>query len=181
MKNLSGRVARKLQRRVNAGLKKSQTVLDAAVVDRCDFVEICCADALCLTEAMQQRAISSISLLRSEGVRNHDAQTREKLLGWFSEKRPQKAWFSPPVIAHQNDSARYSLRAGQNFRQFFSGMLQQSCNMVAAFIGNGLQSVPASLLSSCVNPGLSGKVVLLREEREREQSVGTSSLAISHI
>ena len=94
--NLSGGLARKLQRSaslVNAGLskkkKKKQTVLDAAVVDRCDSVEI-----------------SSFSLLRSDGVGNHDAQTRKKLLGWFSEKRTQKAWFSPPVIAHQNNSTR---------------------------------------------------------------------------
>ena len=121
VKNLSGRLALKLQRSaslVNAGLSKIQTVLDAAVVDRCDFVEICCSDALCLTEAMQQRWISSFSLLRSDVVGNHDAQTREKLLGWFSEKRPQKAWFSPPVIAHQNNSTRCSLRARQIFRQF---------------------------------------------------------------
>ena len=100
-KNLSGRLARKLQRSaslVNAGLSKDiQSVLDAAVVDRCDFVEICCSDAPSLTEAMQQRGISSSSLLRSDGVGNHDAQTREKLL----------------------DSTRCSLRAGQMFRQFF--------------------------------------------------------------
>ena len=70
-----------------------QAVLDVAVVDRSDFVEICCSDAPCLTEAMQKRGISSSSLLRSDGVGNHDAQTREKLLGWFSEKRPRKAWF----------------------------------------------------------------------------------------
>ena len=95
VKNLSGRLARKLQRSaslVNAGLsKQSQSELDAAVVDRCDFVEICCSDAPCLAEAVQQRGISSFSLLRSDGVGNHDAQTREKLLGWLSEKRPQKA------------------------------------------------------------------------------------------
>ena len=95
VKNLSGRLARKLQRSaslVNAGLsKQSQSVLDAAVVHRCDFVEICCSDAPCLAEAVQQRGISSFSLLRSDGVGNHDAQTREKLLGWLSEKRPQKA------------------------------------------------------------------------------------------
>ena len=99
MKNLSGRLARKLQRSaslVNAGLSKQiQSLLDAAIVDRCDFVEICCSDALCLTEAMQQRGISSSSLLRSDGVGNHDAQTGEKLLGWFSEERPLRAWFSP--------------------------------------------------------------------------------------
>ena len=112
VKNLSGRLARKLQRSaslVNAGLSKDiQTVLDAATVDRCDFVEICCSDAPCLSEAM-----------RSDGVGNHDAQIREKLLGWFSEKTPQKAWFSPPIIAHQNKSTRGSLRARQIFRQFF--------------------------------------------------------------
>ena len=37
----------------------------------------------------------------------------------FSEKRPQKAWLSPPVIAHQNNSTRCSLRSTQIFRQFF--------------------------------------------------------------
>ena len=124
VKNLSGRLAWKLQRcasLVHAGLffEKNQTVLEVAVVDRCGFVDICCSDASCLTEGMQQRGISSISLLRSDGVGNHDAQTREKLLGWFSEKRPQKAWFSPPVIAHQNNSTRCSLRAGQICRLFF--------------------------------------------------------------
>ena len=49
VKTLSGRLARKLQRSaslINAGLSKNiQTVLDAATVDRCDFVEICCSDA----------------------------------------------------------------------------------------------------------------------------------------
>ena len=125
MKNLSGRLARKLQRSaplVNAGIsqkKKKQTVLDAGVVDRCDFVESCCSDAPCLIEAMQQRGISSFSLLRSDGVGNHDAQTREKLLGWVFEKRPQKVWFSPPVIAHQNNATRCIRRTGQMFRQFF--------------------------------------------------------------
>ena len=95
MKTLSGRLARKLQRNaslVNAGLSKQiQAVLDAATVDRCDFVEICCSDVPCLTEAMQRRGLSSFSLLRSDGVGNHDAKTREKILRWLSEKRPQKA------------------------------------------------------------------------------------------
>ena len=120
VKTLSGRLARKLQRSaslVNAGLSKQiQTVLDAATVDRCDFVEICCSDALCLTEAMQRRGLSSFSLLRSDGVGNHDAKTREKILSWLSEKRPQKAWLSPPVVTHQNNS---TLRSRQIFRQFF--------------------------------------------------------------
>ena len=123
VKTLSGRLAPKLQRSAslaNAGLSKQiQTVLDAATVDRCDFVEICCSDVPCLTEATQQRGISSFSLLRSDGVGNHDAQTREKILSWFSEKRPQKAWLSPPVVTHQNNSTRCSSRAGQIFRQFF--------------------------------------------------------------
>ena len=85
VKNLSGRLARTLQRSCIAGqcwsLRKIQTVLDAATVDRCDFVESCCSDAPSLREAMQQHGISSFSLLRSDGVGNHDAQTREKLLG----------------------------------------------------------------------------------------------------
>ena len=123
VKVLSRRLARKLQRSaslVNAGLSKQvQSVLDAAVVDRCDFVVICCSDAPCLTEAMQQRGISSSSLLRSDRVGDHDAQTREKLLGWFSEEIPQKAWSSPPVIAHQKNSTRCSLQARQISRQFF--------------------------------------------------------------
>ena len=72
VKTLSGRLARKLQRSaslVNAGLSKQiQTVLDAATVDRCDFVEICCSDVPCLTEPMQRRGLSSSSLLRSDGV-----------------------------------------------------------------------------------------------------------------
>ena len=60
-KTLSGRLARKLQRSaslVNAGLSKQiETVLDAATVDRCDSVEICCSDVPCLTEAMQRRVL----------------------------------------------------------------------------------------------------------------------------
>ena len=72
-----------------------------------------------MTEAMQQRGISSSSWLRSDGVENHDAQTREKLLGWFSEKRLRTAWFSPPEIAHQNKPTRCSLRTRQIFRKFF--------------------------------------------------------------
>ena len=120
VKTLSGRLARKLQRSaslVNAGLSKQiQTVLDAATVDRRDFVEIWCSDAPCLTEAMQRRGLSSFSLLRSDGVGNHDAQTREKIFGWLTEKRPQKAWLSPPVVTHQNNSTRCSLRSRQIFR-----------------------------------------------------------------
>ena len=115
MKTLSGRLARKLQRSaslVKAGLSKQiQTVLDAATVDRCDFVEIYCSNVPCLTEAVQRRGLSSFSLLRSDGVRNHDAQTRENIFGWLTEKRPQKAWLSPLVVTHQNKSTRYSLRS----------------------------------------------------------------------
>ena len=125
MKTLSGRPARKLQRSaslVNAGLsklsKQIQTVLDAATVDRCDFVEVCCSDVPCLTEAMQRRGLSSFSLLRSDVVGNHDAQTSEKIISWLTEKRPQKAWLSPLVVTHQN-STRCSLRSRQIFRQFF--------------------------------------------------------------
>ena len=77
MKPLPGRLARKLQRSaslVNAGLSKQiQTVLDAATVDQCDFVEICCSDVHCLTEATQRRGLFSFSLLRSDVVGNHDA------------------------------------------------------------------------------------------------------------
>ena len=137
VKTLSGRLARKLQRRaslVNAGLSKNiQTVLDAATVDRCDFVEICCSDAPCLTEAMQRCGLSSFSLLRSDGVGNHDAKTREKMLSWLSEKRPQKAWFSPLVITHQNNSTRCSFRSRQIFRQFFEYAAAVLSNMVATF------------------------------------------------
>ena len=129
VKTLSGRLARKLQRSaslVNAGLSKQiQMVLDAATVDRCDFVEICCSDVLCLTEAMQRRGLSSFSLLRTDGVGNHDAQTREKI----TEKRPQNAWLSPPVVTHRNNSTRCSLRPRQIFRQFFK--------YAAAVLSNG--------------------------------------------
>ena len=129
VKMLSGRLARKLQRSaslVNAGVSKQiQTVLDAATVDRCDFVEICCSDVPCLTETVQRRGLSSFSLLRSDGVGNHDAQTREKIFSWLTEKRPQKAWLPPPVVTHQNNSTRCSLRSRQIFRQFFLSMLQQ--------------------------------------------------------
>ena len=87
VKTLSGRLARKLQRSaspVNVGLSKDiQTVLDAATVDRCDLVEICCSDAPCLTKAMQRRGSSSFSLLRSDGVGNHVAETRETILSCF--------------------------------------------------------------------------------------------------
>ena len=62
-----------------------QTVLGAATVDQCDFVEICCSDARCLSEAMQRRGLSSFSMLRSDGVGNHNAETREKILSWLSE------------------------------------------------------------------------------------------------
>ena len=133
MKTLSGRQARKLRRSaslVNAGLSKQiQTVLDAATIDRCGFVETCCSDVPCLTEAMQRRGLSSFSLLRSDGVGNHDAQTREKIFGWLTEKRPQKAWLSPPVVTRQNNSTRCSLRSRQIFRQFFE--------YAAAVLSNG--------------------------------------------
>ena len=107
-------------------------VFHAATVDRCDFVGICCSDVPCLTEAMQRRGLSSFSLLRSDGIGNHDAKTREKILSWLSEKRPQKAWFSPPVITHENNSTRCSLRSRQIFRQFFgyaAAVLQFGCHI----------------------------------------------------
>ena len=114
MKNLSGRLARKLQQSaslVNAGLSNQiQSVLDAAVVDRCDFVEICCSDAPCLAEAIQQRGISSSTLSRSDGVGNHDEQTREKLLGWvFCQKISSttasddlKSWICSPSESNEH-------------------------------------------------------------------------------
>ena len=87
VKKLSGRLARKLQRGaslVKAGLSAaSHTVVDAATVDRCDSVEICCSDAPCLTGAMQHQWLASFSLLRTDSVGNHDAQTRGKLLAWL--------------------------------------------------------------------------------------------------
>ena len=47
-----------------------------------------------------------------------DAQTREKNFGWLTEKRPQKAWLSPPVVTHQNNSTRCSLGSRQIFDSF---------------------------------------------------------------
>ena len=130
VKTLSGRLARKLQRSaslVNVGLSKQiQTVLDAATVDRCDSVEICCSDVPCLTETMQRRGLSSFSLLRSDGVGNHDAKTREKILSWLSEKRHQKAWLSSPVVTHQNNSTLISLRS----RQIFSTVFRVCCTVL---------------------------------------------------
>ena len=105
VKTLSGRLARKLQRSaslVNAGLSEQiQTVLDAATVDRCDFVEICCSDVPCLTEAMQRRGLSSFSLLRFDGVGNHDAQTREKMF-WLAYRETTSEGL---VITSSRDSS----------------------------------------------------------------------------
>ena len=163
MKTLSGRLARKLHRsasKVNAGLSKQiQTALDAATVDRCDFVEICCSDVPCLTEAMQRRGISSFSLLRSDDVGNRAAQTRANIFGSLTEKRPQKAWSSPPVVTHQNNSRRCSLRSREFFDSFLS-MLQQFCVMVATFIGNDLQNASVGRLWSHVNSELNRKAVV---------------------
>ena len=190
VKTLSGRLARKLQRSasmVNAGLSKQiQMVLDAATVDRCDFVEICCSDVPCLTEAMQRRGLSSFSLLRSDGVGNHDAQTREKI----TEKRPQKAWLSPPVVTHRNTSTRCSLRPRQIFRQFFE--------YAAAVLGDGVQICwkwPAKCIGwssvelrefraqqkSCGRELFMTACDSCFFEKKRKQFVGTSSLVISHI
>ena len=153
----------KLQRSaslVNAGLSKQiQTVLDAATVDRCDFVEICCSDVPCLTEAMQRRGLSSFSLLRSDGVGNHDAQTREKILSWLTEKRPQKSWLSPPVVTHQNNSTRCCLRSRQIFRQFFE--------YAAAVMSNG-GNIDWERPAKCI--GWSS--VELREFRDQQKSCG---------
>ena len=163
MKTLSGRLARKLQRSaslVDAGLSKQiQTVLDAATVGRCDFVEICCSDVPCLTEAMQRRGLSSFSLLRSDGVGNHDVKTRVKILRWLSEKRPQKACFSPPAITHQNNSTRCSLRSRQIFRQFFG--------YAAAVLSNG-DRIYWEWPAKCI--GWSS--VKLREFRAQQKSYG---------
>ena len=112
MKTLSGRLARKLQRSaslVNAALPKQiQTVLDAATFHRCDVVDICCSDVL-----------SSFSLLRSDGVGNHDAKTREKILSWLSEKRPHLRSLLIRTIRHAAVSDR------DRFFDSSSGMLQQ--------------------------------------------------------
>ena len=45
-----------------------QTLLDAGRSDRCDVVEICCTDSLCLVDAMRQRGLSSTVLSRAEGI-----------------------------------------------------------------------------------------------------------------
>ena len=99
-------------------------------VDRCDFVEICRSDVPCLTEAMQRRGLSSFSLLRSDGVGNHDAQTREKIFSWLTEKRPQKAWLPPPVVTHQNNSTRLQSPIQTDFSTVFF-------EYVAAVLSNG--------------------------------------------
>ena len=111
-----------------------QSVLDAAVVDRFDFVEIFCSDAPCLTEATQQRGISLFSLLRSDGVGNHDAQIREKLHGWFSEKRTSEGLVltTGHCAPEQFDTLQSS--SYTDFSTVFSGMLQQYCNLVATCI-----------------------------------------------
>ena len=154
----------------------------AATVDRCDFVEICCSDAPCLTEAMKRRGLSSFSLLRSDGVGNHDAKTREKMLCWLSEKRP---WFSPPV-----NSTRCSLRSRQICRQFF---------VYAAAVlrggGHNYWEWPAKCIGwssvelrefraqqkSCGREFLMTACDSCFFAKKRKQSAGTSSLAISHI
>ena len=111
LKNLSGRLVRKLQRSaslINAGLSKQiQSVLDVAVVDRCDFVEICCSDAPCLTEAMQQRGISSSPCCAQTESETTTYRTREKAPG---------SMVLTMVIAHQKNSTRCSLRVESFFR-----------------------------------------------------------------
>ena len=193
MKKLSGRLARKLQRSASlgkAGLSKNiLTVLDAATVDRCDFVEICCSDGPCLTKIMQRRGLSSFSLLRSDGVGNHDAKTREKMLSWLSEERPQKAWLSPPVFTHQNNSTRCSLRSRQIFRQ---------CFVYAAAVLRGGGHIYWERPARCIGWS-SVELRAFRAQQKscgrelfmtacdscffakREKSAGTSSLAIPHI
>ena len=146
VKTLSGRLARKLQRSaslVNAGLSKHiQTVLDVAMLD----VILSRSDVPCLTEAMQRRGLSSFSLLRSDGVGNHDAKTREKIFSWHS--------LLIRTIRHAAVFER------DRFFDSFSCMLQQSCVVVVAFIGTGLQSASVGRLSSCVNSELKGEVVV---------------------
>ena len=168
---MSGRLGTETSAKRIAGqcgsFKQSQSVVHAAIVDRCDFVEICCFDAPCLSEAMQPRGISSSSVLHSDGVGNHDAQTREKLLGWFSEKRPRKAWFSPPAISHQNNSTRCSLRT-RHFSKVFE--------YAAAVLQLG-GHIYCEWLAKCA--GWSSVRVTLAEKRK--QFVGTPSLAIPHI
>ena len=134
-------------------------MLDAATVDRCDFVEIYCSDVPCLAEVMTRRGLSSFSLLRSHGVGNHDAKTREKILSWLPEKRPQKAWLSPPVVTHQNNSTRCSLRSRQIFRQFFE--------FAAAVLSNG-RHIYWEWPAKCI--GWSS--VELREFRAQQKSCG---------
>ena len=164
-------------------------MLDAATIDRCDFVEICCSDVPCLTAAMQRRGLSSFSSLHSDVVGNHDAQTRENIFGWLTEKRSQKAWLSPPVITHQNNLTRCSLQSRQIFRHVFE--------YAAAVLSNG-GHIYWEWPAKCI--GWSS--VELREFRaqqkscgrelfmtafdscffaEKNQFVGTSSLAISHM
>ena len=64
---------------------KFRSVLDAAVVDRCVFFEICCSDAPCLTEAMQQRGISwsSIVALRAASETTTHSDVRSSLAGFL--------------------------------------------------------------------------------------------------
>ena len=132
-----------VHRNLDAGLSKQiQSVLDAAVVDRCDFVEICCSDvpAQTASETTTHRYVRS-SL--AGFLRNDLGRHGSHLL-----------WLRIRIIRH------VAVFEPDRLFESFSSMRQQSCNLVAAFIGNGLQSVPAGLLASCVILELSRKVVV---------------------
>ena len=141
VKELSGRLARKLQRSaslVNAGLSAAiQTVLDAATADRCDFVEVSGSDAPCLTESKETTT-----------MRRH---ARSGL--FVSLKKTSEC-----VVRARCDCLSEQLHTLQSLSQADVSAVFLVCGSGFAnwwhMFGNGLQNMLAEL-SSCENSELS--------------------------
>ena len=121
VKNLSGRLARKLQRsRWSMRVFQNKCNL---YWTRQSLIDVTLSKSAALMLLVSQKPCNNLGSLGLPCCTHTASETtthrhvRSSLAG-LSEKRRRKAWFSPPVTAHQNNSTRCSLRARQFFRKF---------------------------------------------------------------
>ena len=108
-----------------------------------------------------RRPLIDLILSRSAVLMSSETTTHRhvRIFDWLTKKRPQKAWLSSPVVTHQNNSTRCSLRSRQIFRQFVE--------YAAAVLNNG-GHIYGERLAKCI--GWSS--VELNEFRAKQKSCG---------
>ena len=139
---------------------KFKRVLDAATVDRCDFVEICCSDVPCLTRSHANDVGSLLSYCCALMVSEITMQrhVRRFLVG-FPRNDLRRLGYHLQLLLIRTNSTRCSLRSRLIFRQFFG--------YAAAVLSNG-GHIHWECLAKCI--GWSN--VELREFRAQQKSCG---------